>query len=59
LAALGGLEICYRRNKNDSYDPAKTQLFTVGQSFLEFALRNLKMEDDEAMRIWWEIEAGR
>jgi len=59
LAALGGLEICYRENKNDSYDPAKTQLLTMGQSFLDFALRNLKMEDDEAMRIWREIEAGR
>jgi len=59
LVALGGLEICYRDNKNDGYDPAKTQLLTIGQSFLDFALKNLRMEDDEAMRIWGEIEAGR
>jgi len=57
--AMGGLEICYRDNQNDGYDPAKTQLLTIGQSLLHFALKNLKMEDDEAMRIWGEIEAGR
>jgi len=59
LMAMGGLEICYRDNQNDGYDPAKTQLLTIGQSLLHFALHNLKMEDDEAMRIWGEIEAGR
>jgi len=59
LVALGGLEICYRENQNHCYDPAKTQLLTIGQSFLDFALRDLRMEDDELMRTWGEIEAGR
>jgi hypothetical protein len=59
LIALGGLEICYRENRNDGYDPAKTQLFTIGQSLLAFALNDLSMEDDEEMRIWRKIEAGK
>ena len=58
LLALGGLEICYRENQNDCYDPAKTQLLTIGQSFLGFAWEDLRMRDDKEICIWSRIEAG-
>jgi hypothetical protein len=59
LTALGGLEICYRENQNDAYDPAKTQLLMIGQSLLSFAKDDLGMEDDVAIRKWIGIEEGR
>jgi hypothetical protein len=58
LTALKGLQICYRENQNDAYDPAKTQLLMIGQSLLRFAWDDLGMEDDKDIRKWHEIEKG-